>query len=118
MTPYALQSAVESRDAAALEILIDAEEEAGIDAADRWSLAQSIAHDPERLAALQADGSLDYCDAYVRIDGQAVNLYAAADLLRLRIMFGRHDEAECIARDMTDALAEAIDALIARGMVS
>lgn len=118
MTPHALQSAVEARDAAALEILLDAEEREEMDAAERWALAQSIAHDPARLDALQADGTLDYCDVHVRIDGAAVNLYAAADLLRLRIMFGRHDEAECIARDMTDALAETIDALIARGKVS
>ena len=35
--------------------------------------------------------------------------------LRLRIMAGRHCEADCIARDMTDALAEEIATLIISG---
>lgn len=87
----------------------------GID--DAWDRAQSIAHDPDALDDLQADGPLDYSKVFVKIDGQQRDLFAAADYLRLRIMAGRHAEADVIARDMTDALATEIEALIRAGRV-
>ena len=77
--------------------------------------AQSIAHDPDALDDLQADGPLDYSRVFVKIDGEQRDLFAAADYLRLRIMAGRHAEADVIARDMTDALATEIEALIRAG---
>ena len=64
---------------------------------------------------LLADGKLDYSKVYVKIDSRQCDLFRAADLLRLRIMAGRHAEADCIARDMTDALAEEIAALLISG---
>lgn len=85
----------------------------GID--DAWDRAQSIAHDPAALDELQADGPLDYSKVYIKIDGQQVDLFGAADLLRLRIMAGRHAEADCIARDMTDALAQEIADMLISG---
>lgn len=80
-----------------------------------WDRAQSLAHDPDELDKLQSDGPLDYSKVYVKIDSRQCDLFRAADLLRLRIMAGRHCEADCIARDMTDALAEEIATLIISG---
>lgn len=82
---------------------------------DAWDRAQSIAHDPDALDDLQADGPLDYSKVFVKIDGQERDLFAAADYLRLRIMAGRHVEADCIARDMTDALAQEIADMLISG---
>ena len=88
-----------------------------VNVADAYERAQAMAHDPEALDDAQADGPLDYGKVYVKVDSQQCDLFRAADLLRLRIMAGRHAEADCIARDMTDALAEEIDALnISGGM--
>lgn len=106
------QAAVEHRDAALCDAYYDAPM-LGID--DAWDRAQSIAHDPDALDELQADGPLDYSRVFVKIDGQQVDLFGAADLLRLRIMAGRHAEADCIARDMTDALAQEIAGLLISG---
>lgn len=75
---------------------------------DAYDHAQSLAHDPDALAELQADAKLDYSRLFVKIDGQQIDLFGAADYLRLRIMSGRHAEADCIARDMTNALAQEI----------
>lgn len=81
----------------------------------RYERAQAIAHDPAALDELQADGPLDYGRVFIKVDSRQVDLFAAADLLRLRVMAGRHAEADCIARDMTDALAGAIETLIDEG---
>lgn len=86
-----------------------------VDVSDAWDRAQSIAHDPDALDELQADGPLDYSHVFVKIDGEQRDLFAAADYLRLRIMAGRHAEADCIARDMTDALAEEIAGMLIDG---
>lgn len=81
----------------------------------RYERAQAIAHDPDQLDYWQANRKLDYSKVYVKIDSRQCDLFRAADLLRLRIMAGRHAEADCIARDMTDALAEEIATLIISG---
>lgn len=91
------------------------EHEDRLDACETWARAQSIAHDPDALDDLQADGPLDYSKVFVKIDGQQRDLFAAADYLRLRIMAGRHAEADCIARDMTDALAQEIADMLTSG---
>lgn len=91
------------------------EHEDRLDACETWDRAQSIAHDVEQLEALQADGPLDYSKVFVKIDGQQRDLFAAADYLRLRVMSGRHAEADCIARDMTDALAQEIADMLISG---
>jgi len=85
--------------------------------ADTWDAAQSIAHNTELLDMLQAEGLLDYSKLYVKIAGQQVDLFRAGDVIRLRVMAGRHAEADVIARDITDALANAIEALILSGAV-
>lgn len=82
---------------------------------EAWDRAQSIAHDPDELSALQADAKIDYSRIYIKLDGQQVDLFDAADYLRLRIMAGRHVEADCIARDMTDALAQEIADMLISG---
>ncbi|MCC6212548.1 MAG: hypothetical protein IT513_16035 [Burkholderiales bacterium] len=86
-----------------------------IDACAAWDRAQSIAHDPDALDELQADGPLDYSKIQIKADGQYVDLFAAADLLRLRVMAGRHAEADCIAHDMTNALVQEIANLFISG---
>lgn len=110
-TEREMQSAIESRDAGLCDAYLDAA--TPID--DAWDRAQSIAHDPDALNDLQADGPLDYSKVFVKIDGQQRDLFAAADYLRLRIMAGRHAEADCIARDMTDALAQEIADMLVSG---
>lgn len=80
-----------------------------------YELAQAIAHDPDELDRLQADCKLDYSKVWIKIDSRQCDLFRSADMLRLRIMAGRHAEADCIARDMTDALAEEIAALLISG---
>lgn len=110
-TEREMQSAIESRDAGLCDAYLDAA--TPID--DAWDRAQSIAHDPDALDDLQADGPLDYSKVFVKIDGQQRDLFAAADYLRLRIMAGRHAEADCIARDMTDALAQEIADMLVSG---
>ncbi len=110
---HALQSAVESRDAGLCDAYLDAA--TPID--DAWDRAQAIAHDPDALTDLQADGKLTYVDVLVKIDGQSCDLFEAADRLRLRVMRGLHGEADCIARDMTDALAAEIERLLAKGAI-
>lgn len=82
---------------------------------DAFDHAQSLAHDPDALDKLQADAKLDYSRVYIKINGQQVDLFGAADYLRLRIMAGRHAEADCIARDMTDALAQEIADMLISG---
>ena len=82
---------------------------------DAFDHAQSLAHDPDALDQLQADAKLDYSRLFIKIDGQQVDLFGAAEYLRLRVMAGRHAEADCIARDMTNAIAaEIADMLISR----
>ena len=110
-TEREMQSAIESRDAALCDAYLDAT--TPIDGA--WDRAQSIAHDPDALGELQADGPLDYSKVFVKIYGQQRDLFEAADLLRLRVMAGLHAEADCIARDATNALAEEIERLIRAG---
>lgn len=110
-TEREMQSAIESRDAGLCDAYLDAA--TPID--DAWDRAQSIAHDPDALDDLQADGPLDYSKVFVKIDGQQRDLFAAADYLRLRIMAGRHAEADVIARDMTDALAQEIADMLVSG---
>lgn len=82
---------------------------------DAYDHAQSLAHDPDALAELQADAKLDYSRLFIKIDGQQVDLFEAAEYLRLRIMAGRHAEADCIARDMTDAIAQEIAEMLISG---
>lgn len=82
---------------------------------DAFDHAQSVAHDPIALAQLQADAQLDYSRLFIKIDGQQVDLFEAAEYLRLRVMSGRHAEADCIARDMTDALAQEIADMMISG---
>lgn len=96
----------------------DPQTAAEIDAAESWALAQSIAHDPERLDELQAECLLDYSRISIKIDGRQTDLFGAAEYLRLCVMAGRHAEADCIARDATDALATEIEALIRAGRVA
>ena len=91
------------------------EHEDRLDACEVWARAQSIAHDPVRLDELQADGPLDYSKVFIKVYSQQRDLFAAADYLRLRIMAGRHAEADCIARDMTDALAAEIADMLISG---
>ena len=91
------------------------DEPPAVSVVDAYERAQAIAHDPDELDKAQADGPLDYSKVYVKIDSSQCDLFRAADLLRLRIMAGRHCEADCIARDMTDALAEEIATLIISG---
>jgi len=82
---------------------------------DAYERAQSIAHDPDALDKLQSYAKIDYSRIFVKIDGQQIDLFGAADYLRLRIMDGRHAEADCIARDMTDALAQEIAEMLLSG---
>lgn len=82
---------------------------------DAFDYAQSVAHDPDALDQLQADAKIDYSRIYVKINGQQTDLFEAAEYLRLRIMAGRHAEADCIARDMTDALAQEIADMMISG---
>lgn len=110
-TEREMQSALESRDAGLCDAYLDAA--TPID--DAWDRAQSIAHDPDALDDLQADGPLDYSRLFIKIDGQQVDLFGAAEYLRLRVMSGRHAEADCIARDMTDALAQEIADMLISG---
>lgn len=93
----------------------ECDEAPAVDVSDAWDRAQAIAHDPDALDELQADGPLDYSKVFIKVDSRQCDLFRAADLLRLRIMAGRHCEADCIARDMTDALAEEIATLIISG---
>jgi hypothetical protein len=93
----------------------DDDESPAVSVDDAYERAQAMAHDPDALDEAQADGPLDYSKVYVKIDSSQCDLFRAADLLRLRIMAGRHCEADCIARDMTDALAEEIATLIISG---
>lgn len=110
-TEREMQSAIESRDAGLCDAYLDAA--TPID--DAWDRAQSIAHDPDALNDLQADGPLDYSKVFIKVYSQQRDLFEAADYLRLRIMAGRHAEADVIARDMTDALAAEVEALIRAG---
>lgn len=114
-TPGPGDAATFSAHIRALDPTNDCDEAPAVDVSDAWDRAQSIAHDPDALDELQADGPLDYSKVYVKIDSSQCDLFRAADLLRLRIMAGRHCEADCIARDMTDALAEEIATLIISG---
>lgn len=110
-TEREMQSAIESRDAALCDAYLDAT--TPIDGA--WDRAQSIAHDPDALGELQADAKLDYSRLFLKLAGKQLDLFEAAEYLRLRVMAGRHAEADVIARDMTDALATEIEALIRAG---
>lgn len=78
------------------------------DPVESWALAQSAAHNPETLCAMRANG-LAYADLRTTIDGRSVDGDEAHDLMRLRLMTGRHDEAEAIGRAITDALVAEID---------
>ena len=78
------------------------------DPVESWALAQSIAHDAAQLRAVRADG-LQYANLRVTVDGRSVDGDEAHDLMRLRMMTGRHDEAECIGRAITEALVAEID---------
>lgn len=82
---------------------------------DAFDHAQSLAHDPDALDQLQADARLDYSRLFIKINGEQVDLFGAAEYLRLRVMSGRHAEADCIARDMTDALAQEIADMLISG---
>lgn len=115
MNYAATQAAVDRRDDRLLKSIEQQAHEARVAANLRYERAQSIAHDPDALNDLQADGPLDYSKVFVKIDGQQRDLFAAADYLRLRIMAGRHAEADCIARDMTDALAQEIADMLVSG---
>ena len=81
---------------------------------DEW--AQAIAHDPAELDALQS-GALNYSLLWVKVDGQYANLYRAYEAARLRSTTGRHDEAEAILRDITDALVAELRRLIEAGEI-
>ena len=111
----ATQSGVDHRDDRALKSVDQIAHEQARVARMRYERAQAIAHDPDALDELQADGLLDYSKVWIKIDSRQVDLFGAADDLRLRVMAGRHCEADCIARDMTDALAEEIATLILSG---
>ncbi|MBN9460861.1 MAG: hypothetical protein J0H00_06495 [Burkholderiales bacterium] len=112
MTPHALQEHAEARDAAALEALISAEEAEGLDAAERWALAQSIAESPARKRELKTDGTIVYADLRMTIDGRSVDLDEACDIVIQRLTTGRHDEAEAIGRAMIAVLTRQIDSLL------
>lgn len=86
-----------------------------LDPDDAFDHAQSLAHDPDALDQLQADAKLDYSRLFIKINGDQVDLFGAAEYLRLRVMSGRHAEADCIARDMTDALAQEIADMLISG---
>ena len=111
----ATQAGVDYRDDRALKSIDQLAHEQTRVANLRYERAQAIAHDPDELDAWQADRKLDYSKVWIKVDSQQCDLFRAADLLRLRIMAGRHAEADCIARDMTDALAEEIAALLISG---
>ena len=113
----ATQAAVDRRDDRLLKSVEQQAHEARVAANLRYERAQAIAHDPDALTDLQADGKLTYVDVLVKIDGQSCDLFEAADRLRLRVMRGLHGEADCIARDMTDALAAEIERLLAKGAI-
>lgn len=115
MNYRATQAGVDYRDDRALKSIDQLAHEQTRVTRMRYERAQAIAHDPDQLDQLLADGKLDYSKVYVKIDSRQCDLFRAADLLRLRIMAGRHAEADCIARDMTDALAEEIATLIISG---
>jgi hypothetical protein len=115
MTYQTTQSGVDHRDDRALKSVDQIAHEQARVARMRYERAQAMAHDPEALDEAQADGALDYSKVFIKVDSRQCDLFRAADLLRLRIMAGRHCEADCIARDMTDALAEEIATLIISG---
>jgi len=118
MNAYAAtQAGVDRRDDRLLKSLEQQAHEARLAANRRYDRAQSIAHDPDELTRLQADATLDYSSIEIKVDSQYVDLFVAADLLRLRVMNGRHAEADCIARDMTDALAAELERLIVKGEI-
>lgn len=81
---------------------------------DAW--AQAIVHDADELDALQA-GPLNYSLLWVKVDGRYRNIYQAYEAARLRSMGGRHDEAESIHRDITEALLSELRRLIVAGKI-
>lgn len=111
----ATQSGVDHRDDRALKSVDQIAHEQARVARMRYERAQAIAHDPDQLDRLQAEGKLDYAAIQIKVDSAFIDLFGAAERLRLRVMAGRHAEADCIARDTTDALAAAIEALIEGG---
>ena len=118
MPPYtATQAGVGRRDDRLLKSIEQQAHEERIRRNRRYERAQSIAHDPDQLTELQADGTLSYADVLIKIDSQSCDMFEAADRLRLRVMDGLHAEADCIARDMTDALAAEIERLIVKGEI-
>ena len=117
MNYAATQSAVDFHTDRQLKSVEQQAHEERIQRNRRYERAQSIAHDPDQLTELQADGTLSYVDVLIKIDGQSCDLFEAADRLRLRVMNGLHAEADCIARDMTDALAAEVERLIVKGEI-
>ena len=75
-----------------------------------WEQAQDIAHNAERVEELRNRKLLD--DVAVKIDGEWHDLTSASELLRLRVLTGRYPEADCIARDVTQAIVDAVEKLI------
>lgn len=112
MNYAATQSAADRRDDRLLKSIEQQAHEARVAANLRYERAQAIAHDPEELDRLIAVGKLDYSEMQIKVDGQFVDLFGAAERLRLRVMLGRHAEADCIARDMTDRIAAECDRLL------
>lgn len=81
---------------------------------DEW--ANAITHDPAELDALQS-GPLNYSLLWVKVDGQYASIYRAYEAARLRSTAGRHDEAEAILRDITQALLVELRRLIVAGKI-
>lgn len=84
---------------------------------DAWAEAQSIAHSPAELRALKAAGDIIYADLRVTVDGRSIDAEEATDTMRVRLMTGRHDEAEAIGRAITEAIVAEADRLLQRGAI-
>ncbi len=75
-----------------------------------WEQALDIAHNAERVADLRARKLLD--DVQIKVDSEYRDLLEAGELLRMRVMTGRYPEADCIARDLTDAIAREVEKIL------
>lgn len=103
-------------DIAALAILAE-EGDVLTNPAARWRRAQEIAHSASELLALKADGRLIYADLRITIYGRSIDCDEAGDLMRLRLLDGKRDEAEVIAHAITEALVAEVDRLLKAGEI-
>lgn len=77
-----------------------------------WVAAESIAHDDTEIEALTRDGDLCLADIKVKVGGRFIGADQAIYRAVLRYMAGRHDEADCIARDSINEIAKALEPMV------